>query len=382
MDLAAKVNPFFNRLVDFFALPARQTAPIQYKQARVITKLLLVLCLMDAVGYFVVLAGYTEELQARTLPLLLISLHSLINVIFLLAVRRGAQLVWIAQGTLLYLYAGCFVAIYVTGGPIESPVVQLLIILPGFAFSMLDRNTAIRWTFAIWSTQYLFYFLFAIGYQFPELSMGSGIYLGRFVTWTTCYLGFVLFLQVYDSHINEGRRDRERLQYLANHDKLTRLANRALFDERLHAAINHCDRHGGAVALMYVDLDKFKPVNDRYGHSVGDEVLQRIAERLLRTTRPQDTIARVGGDEFAVIIEHVDTMDVIPQIADAVLARVNAPISTSAGTISVSGSLGISLYPHDSENADQLKRQADIAMYNAKRSDVTWKIYQPGETLD
>ncbi len=381
MDLATKMNPVFNRLVDFFALPARQTTQAQYKQACVITKLVLVLCLMDAVGYFVILAGYTDQLHARTLPLLLISLHMLVNLVSLYAVRMGSQLVWVAQGAMLCLYIGCFVAIYATGGPIESPVVQLLIILPGFAFSMLDRNSAIRWTFVIWSTQYLFYFLFAIGYQFPELSMGSGIYLGRFVSWTTCYLGFVLFLQVYDSHINESRRDQQRLQYLANHDKLTRLANRALFDERLNAAIKHCDRHGGAMALMYVDLDKFKPVNDRYGHSVGDEVLQRIAERLLRTTRPQDTIARVGGDEFAVIIEHVDTMDVIPQIADAVLARVNAPVSTSAGTIGVTGSLGISLYPHDSENAEQLKRQADIAMYSAKRSNIAWKIYQPGESL-
>ncbi len=382
MDLTTKMNPFFNQLVDFFALPARQTAQAQYKQARVITKLLLVLLLLDAVGFFVLLVGYADELQARTLPLCLISLHTLVNLACLYSVRRGSRLVWIAQGTMLCLYIGCFIAIYVTGGPVDSPVVQLLIILPGFAFSMLDRNTAIRWTFGIWSTQYLFYFLFAIGFEFPQLSMGSGIYLGRFVTWTTCYLGFVLFLQVYDSHINESKRDQERLQYLANHDKLTRLANRALFDERLNAAIKHCDRHGGAVALMYVDLDKFKPVNDRYGHSVGDEVLQRIAERLLRTTRPQDTIARVGGDEFAVIIEHVDTMDVIPQIADAVLARVNAPISTSAGTISVAGSLGISLYPHDSENAEQLKRQADIAMYSAKRSNAAWKIYQPGESLD
>ena len=381
MDLATKMNPVFNRLVDFFALPARQTTQAQYKQACVITKLVLVLCLMDAVGYFVILAGYTDQLHARTLPLLLISLHMLVNLVSLYAVRMGSQLVWVAQGAMLCLYIGCFVAIYATGGPIESPVVQLLIILPGFAFSMLDRNSAIRWTFVIWSTQYLFYFLFAIGYQFPELSMGSGIYLGRFVSWTTCYLGFVLFLQVYDSHINESRRDQQRLQYLANHDKLTRLANRALFDERLNAAIKHCDRHGGAMALMYVDLDKFKPVNDRYGHSVGDEVLQRIAERLLRTTRPQDTIARVGGDEFAVIIEHVDTMDVIPQIADAVLARVNAPVSTSAGTIGVTGSLGISLYPHDSENAEQLKQQADIAMYSAKRSNIAWKIYQPGESL-
>lgn len=382
MDLVTLVEPFFNRLVDYFALPARQMAQAQYKQACVITKLLLVLCLMDAVGYFVVLAGYSDQLYARALALLLISLHTLANALFLYCVRAGYPLVWISQGTLAFLYVGCFAAIYVTGGPVESPVVQLLIILPGFAFSMLDRNTAIRWTFAIWSTQYLFYFLFAIGYQFPELSMGSGIYLGRFVTWTTCYLGFVLFLQVYDSHINEGKRDRDRLQYLANHDQLTRLANRALFDERLNAAIKHCDRHGGAVALMYVDLDKFKPINDRFGHGVGDEVLQRIAERLLRTTRPQDTIARVGGDEFAVIIEHVDNMDVIPQIADAVLARVNAPISTSAGTISVAGSLGISLYPHDSENAEQLKRQADIAMYSAKRSNVAWKIYQPGEALE
>lgn len=375
-------NPHFNRLVDYFALPARQQLRPQYRQACVITKLLLVLCLLDAVGYFVLLSGDADQLRSRSLPLTLISLHALVNVVFLYAVRRGKSLLWVSHGTLSCLYVGCFIAIYGSGGPVDSPVVQLLIILPGFAFSMLDRNSAIRWTFAIWSTQYLFYFLFAIGYEFPEIDSGSGIYLGRFVTWTTCYLGFVLFLQVYDSHINEGKRDRDRLQYLANHDQLTRLANRSLFDERLNSAIRHCDRHGGTVALMYVDLDKFKPVNDSFGHSVGDEVLQRIAERLLRTTRPQDTIARVGGDEFAVIIEHVDSMDVIPQIADALLARVNSPVSTSAGTVNVTGSLGISLYPHDAENAEQLKRQADIAMYAAKRSQVAWRIYQPGLESD
>jgi len=167
--------------------------------------------------------------------------------------------------------------------------------------------------------------------------------------------------------ISDRKRVEERVQYLALHDALTGLANRVLFFDRLNTAIAAAHRKNGSFALLYLDLDDFKPINDNYGHETGDLVLRSIAERLCGCVRESDTVARLGGDEFILLFN--DTLDESAAItvAEKVIATVTAPLPVEGCAHRVGCSIGIALYPRDGEDADSLMRHADTTMYGAKR---------------
>ncbi|CAN0624641.1 diguanylate cyclase [Burkholderia multivorans] len=168
------------------------------------------------------------------------------------------------------------------------------------------------------------------------------------------------------SDITQRRQAEERLGYLATHDVLTGLANRALFEERLERAIVHGKRGGRKVAVMYLDLDRFKLVNDTLGHNAGDEVLKVVADRVNAGVRASDTVARMGGDEFALVLEEFDDVRDVGRIARKLLDEVGRAIDIGGRDIFVTPSIGISIYPDDGTEAEQLMLLADQAMYGAK----------------
>jgi len=161
------------------------------------------------------------------------------------------------------------------------------------------------------------------------------------------------------SDITQRHQHEQRLRNLATHDVLTGLPNRVLLDERLKHAISRAKRHGMHIAVMFIDLDGFKQVNDTRGHAVGDDVLKAVAERLVHSVRESDTVARLGGDEFVVILEEVGGMLQIEPVARAVLNAVGRPIALPSDAVSVTPSIGISLYPDDAAHAEQLLLRAD-----------------------
>lgn len=157
--------------------------------------------------------------------------------------------------------------------------------------------------------------------------------------------------------------------HLAAHDVLTGLPNRRLMLEHLNQAIQRCVRHKKGMALLFLDLNGFKPVNDKYGHEAGDEVLKHVARRLSDTMRASDMVARLGGDEFVVLAEDIADKDDMCDIARKIHAEIERPILLREwGEVAVSSSIGVAIYPQDGEDMETLLSNADTAMYEAKRT--------------
>jgi diguanylate cyclase (GGDEF)-like protein/PAS domain S-box-containing protein len=166
----------------------------------------------------------------------------------------------------------------------------------------------------------------------------------------------------------ERVRMQEQLQHMARHDALTGLPNRQLFLDRLDAALARAVRSGGGFALLYLDLDGFKQVNDRHGHAAGDALLCEVARRVQQAVRDVDTVGRIGGDEFVVLLEGVDNPTDAALIAAKIGQRFERPISAAGQALQISPSIGHALYPFNGVSAAQLLEHADIAMYRAKHS--------------
>jgi diguanylate cyclase (GGDEF)-like protein/PAS domain S-box-containing protein len=158
----------------------------------------------------------------------------------------------------------------------------------------------------------------------------------------------------------------ERLNFLAHHDALTGLPNRLLFIDRLDHALKRSDRSTHSIAVLFIDLDHFKNINDSSGHDVGDQVLKTAAQRLKDSVRKGDTVARLAGDEFAVILEDISNEQTIPRVADNILHHFSDPFEIGINQFYLSPSIGISLFPTDGEDSKSLLKSADLAMYRAK----------------
>lgn len=166
--------------------------------------------------------------------------------------------------------------------------------------------------------------------------------------------------------ITDRKRNEELINYQAYHDLLTSLPNRALFEDRLQLATAHARRYKEYLAVMYLDVDRFKLVNDSLGHSMGDKLLQIVAERILGCLRAEDTLARFGGDEFTLLLPQISKKEDAGAVAKKVLDSIRAPMYIDDQEIFTSASVGIAIYPHSGETMETLVKSADIAMYHVK----------------
>lgn len=168
------------------------------------------------------------------------------------------------------------------------------------------------------------------------------------------------------SDLSNFERTHEELKYLADHDNLTDLPNRRLFLDRLDQAVKRGQRSSTQLAVFFIDLDRFKLVNDTHGHQVGDEILKAVGKRLLSAMRHSDTVARLAGDEFTVITENISDSVEITSIAEKIMGCFKAPFTTAVGELDLSASVGIGVYPEDGEDLTSVLNCADKAMYKAK----------------
>ncbi|QNI04725.1 EAL domain-containing protein [Halomonas sp. SH5A2] len=158
----------------------------------------------------------------------------------------------------------------------------------------------------------------------------------------------------------------QRVEYLAFHDSLTGLPNRAFFTQLLTQGMHHSRRYNKKLALLFLDLDRFKIINDSLGHDAGDELLQEMARRLSTTVRESDVVARLGGDEFVVLLTEIEEVRQAEIVAEKILATVSAPFTLAGQELHITVSVGVALFPRDGEDEQSLLKSADIAMYYAK----------------
>jgi diguanylate cyclase (GGDEF)-like protein len=190
-------------------------------------------------------------------------------------------------------------------------------------------------------------------------------------------------ISVYLRDITEKKKHEDEIQSLAFHDKLTGLPNRALLQERLKHTIQWCKRSGQRGAILFLDLDRFKAINDSMGHEAGDQVLQEVARRLRSCLRDCDTVARLGGDEFVIILEGFDHPDNIHSVTHRLLFALSPEIMVQGLPLSITCSIGISLIPGDGETVDELLKASDIAMYHSKdHGKNAYHFYSPAMNIE
>ena len=197
------------------------------------------------------------------------------------------------------------------------------------------------------------------GTEFPEW-LSIGVVKDRANTLSN-------FVAVF-SDITERKANEARIAFLAHHDPLTALPNRTLFHDRLEQALARAERNETVVALLFLDLDRFKTINDSLGHQAGDRLLQAVAERLQHCVRDTDTICRQGGDEFIIVLPEVADTEVPARVAEKILRRLSEPFEVDGHVLGTSFSIGIAVYPDDGRHADVLMKNADTAMYHAKEN--------------
>jgi diguanylate cyclase (GGDEF)-like protein len=191
-------------------------------------------------------------------------------------------------------------------------------------------------------------------------------------------IGIVEISRDITSHIKEQdslKEQKKILHHKAHHDALTGIANKIMFESRLLQAIHRAKEANGTFALLFMDLNKFKWINDNKGHDAGDAVLMGVVQSVARNIRTEDTFARIGGDEFTIIIENIDNRDELKRFAEKILESIEEPIDYLNEELSVSASIGIAIYPDDCTILDTLLKYADTAMYSAKYSDTNISFY-------
>ncbi len=203
----------------------------------------------------------------------------------------------------------------------------------------------------------------ATGIYAPGRGAARGAFLGTF--------GFA-------RDITERKRAQEMVQFQAYHDLLTHLPNRALFRDRLASAVAQAQRDQRRLAVMFIDLDRFKAVNDTFGHAIGDRLLKQVAERLRGCVRKGDTLSRFGGDEFCLLLPVINAPEDAAGVAEKVLERLSVPFALDEHRLFIGATIGIALYPEAGESVEGLIQSADIAMYDIKgRGECRFQFFKP-----
>ncbi|MBW2038230.1 MAG: diguanylate cyclase [Deltaproteobacteria bacterium] len=202
--------------------------------------------------------------------------------------------------------------------------------------------------------------------QYEHRSLRDGRYFLRTLSPVKEPDGRTTAVTVISKDITERKKAEQQLAFMATHDPLTGLPNRILFNDRLTLALAQAQRNRQKLVVMFLDLDRFKDINDKLGHNVGDKLLQAVGDRLKSLLRKSDTVARMGGDEFLLLLPEIARMEDSSKVARKVLEAFHEPFVFNGHGLRITTSIGVAIFPNDGEDGDILMKNADIAMYRAK----------------
>jgi len=301
---------------------------------------------------------------------------------YTLVVRRRFYLA--AHITFGFLLAVNTASIQLTGGFVASPVPQLTLFTPIFAFVLFGMRGGLFWLTAttllcLMSLAFSLNDAFSIQLieQTEHRELLSILFFFLLIIMGTA--GLVFYDLMYQNLQRRLQSERDSYVYQANHDMLTGLPNRFQFFDYFEKMLARAKRSKGTMALSYIDLDGFKPVNDNFGHHVGDAILEAVAQRLQAITRTDDMVARYGGDEFVLLLPDVTDRDVVAKVIARVVDTLQHPIEVDGIRHRVTASAGISLYPEHARTVDSLCRNADIALYKAKETNNTYCFFEDSD---
>jgi diguanylate cyclase (GGDEF)-like protein len=365
-------------LLDALVHPALRLDSDILNRARVLATALLLLSVQLAVSAAaMMLPGLHTHFHSFSVKTDLAVLAAILTVQALL--RGTANYVVPSVAILLTLYLADLAAIYTTGGVAISCCTQSLAEVPLVAYFFGGARWGNRMAVISIASIAAFALLETAGWHFDNAldNAAAGISYLIISVINTILTAGIAFAYVFLARKLERERDLEHklVVRMARTDALTGLDNRLKFDSDLRARIAAV---GPRVpfSLCYLDLDGFKPINDRHGHDVGDEVLRAVSERLLGCMREGDSVARYGGDEFALLLNSVGNEEAMEFTARRLLRAIALPIRTRVGTVSVQGSLGFAVFPLDGGGEDALKSAADKAMYAAKAQGGNWRSFR------
>ncbi len=369
-------------VVDHFVHPSFRTDSDTFFRGRILIAAMLSFVAVTVISYVMVLATPFLTLSVRWASLILLP-TMLLFIGMLAVVRSEGRYMFCSITSVLTIFTIIVLGICVSGGPAISPAVQLLVVPPLIAYffgGLRWGGMAVTISFVALITLVALHLL---GFGFLQtITTDAQMALARDLI-AFLNLGVIsgmAFIYEATAAALKRERDTEHEKYilLAKTDPLTGLANRRNFDAMLKERV---DLYGSQspprrFALGYLDLDGFKPINDQYGHAVGDEVLRVISDRLRAALRGSDFVGRHGGDEFMLLLDMVGSQDTLEAMADRLLSSIAQPIKSSAGVVGVTGSLGFAMFPLDAWEISDLIKAADSAMYTAKLNRGSWCFYR------
>lgn len=340
-------------------------------RGRILVGMLMSYSLLLILGsiYFYFFTELTEQLKMQaiigTLPLCFI----LPSIIYFY--RRTNAFLLCANIAVAITFVGITAAVITTGGPFISPTTSMVPVPALLAFCMCGRFSGYTWAVIVLLTHIVLMATAVSGFRFLDVLITDTSHINTIFDWMIAYSAMITTVALYENMQGRLKKERDgqhqKYIHLATHDQLTRLPNRVLFYDRLKRAMTRAQQENTIFAVLYLDLDGFKPINDQYGHEAGDLVLEETAERLFESVRESDTIARLGGDEFAVILENIGETAIAEDIARKIAFKICKPISLIDKDVRTKASIGIAYFPEDGSSRDELIRRADVAMYHAKK---------------
>lgn len=320
--------------------------------------------------YFLLAAPLQMDPFTRRWALLLIAVSAGIYIGLTLALLRGHYRI-ATTGTVTVALGSIAMAVLVTSGVPGSPAVPMLLLPAIISFCLLGPRTGTLVAVLIPALCLLQWFAVENwGLRLPAAQSGLNPTMDLLLINSINYCLVIVVLLVYERINRKLRRERDaerlRLAHFATHDDLTGLANRRHFLQRLHEACSRCDRSLHQVAVLYIDLNGFKHINDSLGHGAGDATLVEIARRLTAMLRRQDIVARLGGDEFAILIDPCNGEHEVTELCERLRHVIAEPLRCDDSELAVSASIGVVFYPGAGVASEHVLRMADVAMYAEK----------------